>query len=1527
MAFFLFLFSLSFFTVPVVAAPEKSNQKNILKAYAEQPLCFIKNQGQLDPKVRFYVKTPNQTLYFTSKGIVFDLLRGGDETENIPETGVLDQQNTRVKKEQLVFNLDFENTRKGVSIGGLDRQKAEINYFTGSNKERWKKGIPTFSGIIYKGIYKDIDLKVSGNGQAIEYEFIVHPEGNPDDILLTYKGIEELNINGKGELLITTAFGELKETKPYIYQEIAGKRVVAGNFEIRSPATATQSQTRKVSYGFRVASYNPTYPLVIDPTLSYSTYMGGSANDYGRGIAVDSSGNVYITGYTYSSDFPTQSPQQATKQGIWATFITKLSANGDLIYSSYLGGKSNDYGYGVAVDDSGCAYITGYTESDDFPTTPGSFQKIYAGGDDTFVAKLNPSGDTLSYSTYLGGIGDDQGRGIAVDGSGNAYITGCTSSANFPRQNPDQETQAGNWDAFITKLNPSGSTLSYSTYLGGDDEDRGYGIAVDDTGIAYVTGDTKSKFFPKKLGTQKFAGNTDLFIARFSPYGSRLYSSCVGGVSNDHGISIALDGSGNFYITGYTNSFNFPTKNPYQANRIGSAFSYDAFITKFSPYGPQGDLGFDISYSTYLGGSANDYGYGIAINNSGNAYVAGYTLSNDFPTKNPYQKNNNGNIEVFITKLSQSGDVLSYSTYLGGSSSDYGYGIAVDDLGNAYVTGETSSSDFPMKNPYRKESAEGYDLFVTKLSHTPTMTTQMVTDINTTTATGGGKITDPGDPTPYQHGICWNTFGAPIVTDNCTQEGALAANDLFISKMTNLSPYTTYYVRAYATSNAGTSYGNEHSFSTTPLAPTVSTQTVTNIGTTSATGHGNISAFEIPDPSQHGVCWNTTGTPLITDNCTKEGAPTTTGPFTSEITNLLPNTTYHVRAYAKNSATPAYGNEVSFTSAPLAPTATTQDATNIDITTATANGEITDLGTPKPTQYGVCWNTSGNPSITDNKTEEGEVTTTGSFSSEMTALLPNTTYHVRAYASNIAGTSYGSENSFTTAPLPPTITTQTVTGIGTISATGRGNITNLGMPKPSQHGVCWNTTGNPSISDSCTENGPLTSTGPFTSYIARLSPDSTYYVRAYATNTAGTTYGSETSFVTVPLAPMVTTQAASNINADSATGNGKIMDLGAPNPFQHGVCWNTTGNPSITDSCTENGALTTTGSFTSRMTRLIPNTTYYVRAYTTNPVDTAYGGEVSFTTAPQAPTVITHMVTDINVNTATGHGEITDLGVPTLTEYGICWNTAGNPSITDNKTEEGAASTTGFFTSEITGLVPNTTYYVKVYATYVNTHTTNDIDTAYGTEFSFTTVSLAIPTVTTQAVTAIGTTSATGNGNVTDPGTPPITEHGICWNTTGNPSTADRKTEKGEATTIGSFTSKLTELSPDTVYYVRAYTTNRVGTTYGGEVYFSTSPTPPRVTTQAVTDIKPTSAIGNGKITDLGAPNPTQHGVCWNTTGNPTITDNKTKEGEATATGSFTSQITDLLSDTTYYLRAYTTNTVDTTYGAQVSLTTPPQQR
>ena len=519
------------------------------------------------------------------------------------------------------------------------------------------------------------------------------------------------------------------------------------------------------------------------------------------------------------------------------------------------------------------------------------------------------------------------------------------------------------------------------------------------------------------------------------------------------------------------------------------------------------------------------------------------------------------------------------------------------------------------------------------------------------------------------------------------------------------------------TATSQTDAGRTHSDSVTTVAsvtvPTVTTTVASSITTTSAESGGDVTLDGGATVTARGVCWSTSTDPTTADDHTTDG--TGTGSFTSSITGLIPNTTYYVRAYATNTAGTSYGNQVSFTSSPQAPTVTTQAVTNITTTTATGNGNIIDLGAPNPSAHGVCWNTAGTPTTADDYYPEGEANSTGEFSSPMHGLNPNTTYYVRAYATNTVGTSYGNEVSFTTPSELPIVSTLAVNSITTTTARGLGKIIDLGTPVPSAYGVCWNTTGTPTTADNKTDEGEASSTGEFSSDITGLSPNTTYYVRAYATNTVGTDYGGQISFTTSPQAPTVTTQAVTSITATSATGNGNIIDLGAPNPSAHGVCWNTAGTPTTADDYYPEGEANSTGEFSSPMHGLNPNTTYYVRAYATNTVGTSYGNEVSFTTPPELPTVSTLAVDSITTTTARGLGKIIDPGVPNPSAHGVCWNTSGMPTTADNKTDEGEASSTGEFSGSITGLSPNTTYYVRAYAT-------NTAGTDYGGQIIFSTL-------------------------------------------------------------------------------------------------------------------------------------------------------------------------------------------------------------
>ncbi|MGD2085938.1 MAG: SBBP repeat-containing protein [Candidatus Aminicenantes bacterium] len=1274
----------------------------------------------------------------------------------------------------------------------------------------------------------------------------------------------------------------------------------------------------KNTYGFEVGEYDKSRQLVIDPVvLAYSTYLGGGGEDYGTGIDVDNSGNVYVTGYTSSTDFPTLAQYQ-TDQGGSDVFVTKLdttqSGASSLIYSTYLGGNGGDYAVGIAVDSSGNAYVTGYTESTGFPTRNQyqSEQNHF----DAFVTKLDTTQSGASsfiYSTYLGGGDIEVGRGIAVDSSGNAYVTGYTHSTDFPTLNQFQGAHQGGWvDAFVTKIDTTQSgtsSLIYSTYLGGGDNDSGYGIAVDNSGYVYVAGATFSTDFPTLNQYQTDQGLGDTFVTKIdttqSGASSLIYSTYLGGEDEEGCFGIAVDNSGNVYVTGMTWSMNFPTKNQYQTNQG----SRDAFVTKIDTT-RSGVSG--LIYSTYLGGGSPETGTGIAVDSSGCAYVTGYTWSSNFPTLNQFQTDQ-GDTDAFITKIdttSSGASSLIYSTYLGGSNAEYinAFGthikIVVDSSENVYVTGETTSTDFPTLNQYQTDPGDNsYDTFVTKLIYTdtispPCVTTTPVSSIAATSASSGGNVISDGGSAVTARGVCWSTSANPTTANSHTTDGT--GTGTFTSSITGLTPGTTYHVRAYATNSVGTSYGNDVTFTTIVVAPTVTTTAVSNITSTTASSGGNVTDAGGAAVTARGVCWSTSANPTISNSHTTDGSGI--GTFTSSITGLTPGTIYHVRAYATNSVGTSYGNDVTFTTNAVAPTVTTTAVSNITSTTASGGGNVTGAGGTIVTARGVCWSTSVNPTTSNSHTTDGAGT--GVFTSSIIGLTPGTTYHVRAYATNSVGTSYGNDVTFTTNAVAPTVTTTAVSNITSTTASSGGNVTDAGGAAVAARGVCWSTSANPTITDPHTTDG--TGTGTFTSSISGLSPGTTYHVRAYATNSVGTSYGNDVTFITNTVAPTVTTTAVSDITDTTAASGGNVTDAGGAAVTARGVCWSTSANPNTADSHTTDG--TGTGTFTSSLTGLTPGTTYHVRAYATNSVSTSYGNDVTFITNTVAPTVTTTAVSDITATTAASGGNVTDAGGTAVTARGVCWSTSANPTTANSHTTDGTGI--GSFASSLTGLTPGTTYHVRAYST-------NSVGTSYGNDVTFITNTVA-PTVTTTAVSNITPTTAASGGNVTSDGGAAVTARGICWSTSINPTTSDSHTTDGTGT--GTFTSAITGLAPGTTYHVRAYATNSVGTSYGSDVNFTTNAEAPTVTTTAVSNITLTTATSGGNVTDNGGAAVTARGVCWSTSANPTSSDNHTIDGSGT--GTFTSAITGLTPDTTYYLRAYATNTAGTGYGNQVTFTT-----
>jgi hypothetical protein len=720
-----------------LSQPDLAMQAKVAESYGKLPLSFEANHGQTDGRVKFLSRTGEYTIFLTGDEAVLALSGkrakkpapkgasrfGGSAVslKRYPDTNL--NAATPQSMTGNVLRMKLRNANPAAKIVGTDELAGTSNYFIGNDPAKWRTNVPTFAKVKYEGIYSGIDLVYYGNQRQLEYDFIVAPGADPRRISFDVRGAKRIHQDAHGDLVLKVGEGEIRWHKPVVYQEDGARQEIAARYAI--------TNTNRI--GFIVAKYDANKPLYIDP-LIYSTYLGGSGQDQAYGIAADSAGNAYVTGGTNSTDFPvTPGAFQTVCHGFDA-FVAKLNASGSaLVYSTYLGGSGGDGGSGIAVDSAGNVYVTGGTSSTDFPVTPGAFQTTYGGNGDAFVSKINATGSALVYSTYLGGSGiyGDSGSSIAVDSSGNAYVIGVTSSTDFPTMNPFQPAFGGSLEAFVTKINPTGSALVYSTYLGGSGEDAGNGIAVDSAGNAYVTGLTRSINFPTMNPLQPtYRGRDDAFVTKLNPSGSALvYSTYLGGTKQDYGGTIAVDSLGNAYVTGVTSSTDFPTMNPFQPTLGG--FYGNAFVTKLNPSGSA------LVYSTYLGGSSGqnggyDGGSGIALDSAGSAYVIGFTYSTNFPvTPGAFQtKYNRGGRDAFVARLNPTGSALVYSTYLGGSGDDVPIGIAVDNAGNAYVSGGTYSSNFPTMNPLQPANGGGEDAFVTKIDMKPVPTITLLSSLN-----------------------------------------------------------------------------------------------------------------------------------------------------------------------------------------------------------------------------------------------------------------------------------------------------------------------------------------------------------------------------------------------------------------------------------------------------------------------------------------------------------------------------------------------------------------------------------------------------------------------------------------------------------------------------------------------------------------------------------------------------------------------------------------------------------------------------
>ncbi|MEK6324508.1 MAG: SBBP repeat-containing protein [Acidobacteriota bacterium] len=671
------------------------------EARASLPLGFESNRGQAEADVKFVGRGDGYALLLKPGEAVLALHKrkqgfaGRMKADGEPCSNELSSQ------QRVSMKLEGANSTPAVS--GVGQQQARANYFIGNDPAKWIRGVETYSRVLYSSVYPGIDLMFYGNQRRLEYDFTLAPGADYQGIKLRFEGVDDLELNPEGALVLHTVAGEVRHERPVAYQETKGSRLqIPADFKRLDDGTI----------GFQVGDYDPTLPLVIDPVLVYSTYVGGSAADFGRGIVADSVGNAYLVGDSFSSDFLSRA--STTNSDI---FVGKLSRNGLLLTYSFFGGSRNDSATGLAVDGSGNVYLSGNTESADFPQL-NSVGGALGGASDAFVIKLTPENTApgaflFEYSSLIGGSGEEGGASLAIDGSGSAYITGRTSSQDFPTVGAIQPIfGGGDSDAFVSKLAPDGKSLTYSSFLGGSGTEnsiRKTGISVDASGNAYVAGDTQSTNFPTRNALRPAktgaAASFDGFVAKINPLGSDfVYSTYVGGSEDDFALAVANDQTGNAYVTGRTRSTSFSGS----GSTRPSTANTDAFVAKLNASGSA------ISYLTFIGGASDESANAIVVDTAGAAVIAG-TAGTGSPTVNAIQSFFRGGAnDAFIAKLA-AGGAVTFSTYLGGSDDDVALAVSLDSEGAIYITGFTDSTDFLTATPLRFDNAGGRDIIIAKI--------------------------------------------------------------------------------------------------------------------------------------------------------------------------------------------------------------------------------------------------------------------------------------------------------------------------------------------------------------------------------------------------------------------------------------------------------------------------------------------------------------------------------------------------------------------------------------------------------------------------------------------------------------------------------------------------------------------------------------------------------------------------------------------------------------------------------------------
>lgn len=618
--------------------------------YGKIPLSFEPNRGQAESKALYLARGSGYLVSLESSGSRI-LLRKGSKSAQISSRLVGGSGSSQLE--------------------ALDRLPGHSSYFHGQDRAKWVTDIPNFARVRAAGVYPGIDLIYYGNQTGLEYDFVVSPGADPRAIRMRFAGVTALRIDEQGNLVLSTPAGQIIEQRPVIYQTVGAERKpVEGRFAVRGRRTVS----------FELASYDRSRALVIDPFLAYSSFVGGFDTDEGHGVATDAAGHMFMTGVTYS-----------TRHGDADVLIRKLTLDGSaFLYTADLGGSDDDIGNGIAVDASGFAYVGGRTASVDFPIA-NAFQDGNAGAVNAFVLRLTPSGSSLIFSTYFGGSDDDEGFGLALDNQGSVYLAGASSSLDFPTSDTAFQTlNRGGLDCFVAKFDSQGNAI-FSTLIGGGSDDQAFAIAVDSFGNSYITGQTASNNYPQANASFQHSrhGGLDAFITEITADGSGLvYSTFAGGSGDDIGQGIAVDSAGYAYIVGNTSSSDFPTTNgAYQTGYAGG--DSDIFVLAYTPNGRA------LQFSTFLGSHGTDEGNGIALDSLDNVYIIGDTNSNQYPvTNDAIQLNRFGGFDAVVSVLDLNGSQLLYSTFLGGSGDDFGYAIALDAAADIYLTGVTGSSDF-----------------------------------------------------------------------------------------------------------------------------------------------------------------------------------------------------------------------------------------------------------------------------------------------------------------------------------------------------------------------------------------------------------------------------------------------------------------------------------------------------------------------------------------------------------------------------------------------------------------------------------------------------------------------------------------------------------------------------------------------------------------------------------------------------------------------------------------------------------------